>query len=91
MARLAQGDTSVTELAAPFDISLPAISKHLRVLEKAGLLIQQKDGRVRRCHLIAAPLKDAAAWIAHYHQFWEEQFNALADYLSETIPNNEDL
>ena len=87
LTRLAQGDTSVTELAAPFDISLPAISKHLRVLEKAGLLVQEKEGRIRRCHLVAEPLKEAAGWIARYHEFWEEQFGALADYLSETLPN----
>ncbi len=89
LARLAQGEASVTELAEPFNISLPAISKHLRVLEKAGLLIQEKDGRIRRCHLAAAPLKQAAVWIARYREFWEEQFEALADYLDETLPNEE--
>lgn len=84
LARLAQGDASVSELAEPFAMSLPAISKHLTVLERAGLLIRQKEGRVRRCHLIARPLRDAAVWIAFYQQFWEEQFDALADYLNET-------
>jgi DNA-binding transcriptional ArsR family regulator len=92
LARLAQSDTSVSELAEPFDISLPAISKHLRVLERAGLLVQERDGRVRRCHLVAEPLQKAAAWIAHYQEFWEGQFEALAEYLQETLPadKNED-
>lgn len=84
LARLARGDTPVTELARPFDISLPAISKHLRVLEKAGLLTQEKEGRVRRCRLVAEPLRDAAEWIVRYRQFWEGQFDALAEYLNET-------
>lgn len=84
LARLAYGEASVTDLAEPFDMSLPAISKHLGVLERAGLLIRQKDGRVRRCRLIAEPLREAARWIAFYQQFWEEQFGALAEYLNET-------
>ena len=91
LARLALGDTSVTELAEPFNISLPAISKHLRVLEKAGLLIQEKDGRVRRCRLVATPLRDAASWIARYQQFWEAQFGSLADYLKETTSKEEEI
>jgi DNA-binding transcriptional ArsR family regulator len=86
LARLAQGETSVTDLAQPFDISLPAISKHLRVLERAGLLRQEKEGRVRRCRLRAEPLRAAAAWIGFYEQFWEGQFEALADYL-KNIPD----
>ncbi|MDX1521418.1 MAG: metalloregulator ArsR/SmtB family transcription factor [Anaerolineae bacterium] len=90
LARLAQGNTSVTELAEPFNISLPAISKHLRVLERAGLLVQEKDGRVRRCQLVAEPLKAAADWIARYQQFWDDQFDALADYLNETLPDEEE-
>jgi len=90
LARLAQGDTSVTELAEPFNVSLPAISKHLRVLERAGLLIQEKDGRVRRCRLVAEPLKEAAAWIVRYQKFWEAQFDALADYLKKTLPDQKD-
>ena len=87
LTRLAKGDSSVTDLAAPFSMSLPAISKHLRVLEKAGLLRQERDGRVRRCHLQAQPLKEAADWIAHYRQFWEGQFDALADYLQDSFPD----
>lgn len=82
----------VTELAAPFvgDIpgaagamSLPAVSKHLRVLERAGLLKQEKDGRVRRCHLRAEPLQQAHEWVAFYRQFWTQRLDALADYLEK--------
>jgi DNA-binding transcriptional ArsR family regulator len=84
LARLARGEAMVTELAEPFDVSLPAISKHLRVLESAGLLEREIDGRVHRCRLAAEPMKDAAAWIAQYRAFWETQFDALAKYLEET-------
>jgi DNA-binding transcriptional ArsR family regulator len=83
LARLAQGDASVSELAAPFAISLPAISKHLRVLEQAGLVERTRDGRVHRLCLVAQPLHEAAAWIAHYQQFWEQRLAALADYLQD--------
>jgi len=81
--RLAKGERSVTELAEPFDVSLPAISKHLRVLEEAGLLVQEKEGRIRRCQLSAAPLKDAARWIERYRRFWEESFDRLDKYLRD--------
>ena len=81
LARLALGAASVGDLAAPHEMSLPAVSKHLRVLETAGLLRKEKDGRVVRCRLEAAPLRDAAAWIADYRRFWEAQFDALAGYL----------
>jgi DNA-binding transcriptional ArsR family regulator len=84
LARLALGESSVMELAAPFRVSLPAVVKHLRVLEGAGLLRTHKDGRVRRCRLRPAPLKDAAAWIEFYQQFWEQQFDALEDFLKQT-------
>jgi DNA-binding transcriptional ArsR family regulator len=83
LARLAQGDASVSELAAPFVMSLPAISKHLRVLEQAGLVERTKDGRVHRLRLVAQPLHQAASWIARYQQFWDQQLAALADYLHE--------
>jgi DNA-binding transcriptional ArsR family regulator len=83
LARLAQGDASVTELATPFAMSLPAISKHLRVLEQAGLVERTRDGRVHRLRLVARPLHEASAWIAHYQQFWEQQLAALADYLHD--------
>ena len=83
LERLAQGDASVTELAEPFDVSLPAISKQLRVLERAGLLVQEKEGRVRRCRLEARPMREAAQWLARYRRYWERQLDFLADYLSE--------
>ncbi|MBI3345196.1 MAG: helix-turn-helix transcriptional regulator [Gammaproteobacteria bacterium] len=82
LAQLIRGEASVMKLAEPFDASLPAISRLLRVLERAGLLVQEKDGRVRRCQLVAEPLKDAAEWIAGYRRFWEHQFDALAAYLN---------
>jgi DNA-binding transcriptional ArsR family regulator len=86
LARLArQGETSVSELAAPYKMSLPAVSKHLRVLEQAGLVARQKDGRVHRCRLRAEPMKDAAAWIEHYRQFWETQLDSLAHYLEDSV------
>jgi DNA-binding transcriptional ArsR family regulator len=81
LARLAQGEASVSDLAAPYDISLPAVSKHLRVLERAKLVARRKEGRVNRCRLVAEPMKDAADWIERYRQFWEEQFDALARFL----------
>jgi DNA-binding transcriptional ArsR family regulator len=84
LARLAQGDTSVSELAAPFRISLPGFSKHLQVLERAGLVSTAKDGRVRRCRLEAEAMQSAADWIEHYRAFWEEQFDALAKHLAES-------
>ena len=84
IARLAQGAATVTELATPFNISLPAISKHLRVLEQAGLLRQQKQGRIRYCHLNPQPLREAVTWLADYERFWDGQFDALATFLAET-------
>jgi len=84
LARLARGEAMVTELAAPFAMSLPAISKHLRVLESAGLLLREINGRVHRCRLAAGPMKNAAAWIAQYRAFWESQFDALEKYLDAT-------
>jgi DNA-binding transcriptional ArsR family regulator len=85
LARLAQrGETSVSDLAAPYKMSLPAVSKHLRVLQNAGLVSRQKDGRVHRCRLRAEPMKCAAAWIEHYRQFWEAQLDSLARYLQES-------
>ena len=86
LARLAQGEARVTELAEPFQVSLPAISKHLRVLERAGLLAQERDGRVRRCRLVAKPMRDAAGWIGRYQLFWERQLDSLAQYLEKTSP-----
>ena len=81
LARLAQGDAQVGELAAPFEMSLPAVSKHLGVLEDAGLIVRAREGRVRRCHLRPETLRAAADWIEFYRRFWEGQFDALAEYL----------
>jgi DNA-binding transcriptional ArsR family regulator len=84
LARLALGETSVGELAAPFEMSLPAVSKHLRVLETAGLIQRERQGRVRRCQLDGRPLKEAADWIEHYRRFWDAQLESLARYLEQT-------
>jgi DNA-binding transcriptional ArsR family regulator len=91
LARLAQGEASVSDLAAPYDISLPAVSKHLRVLERAKLVARRKDGRVNRCRLVAQPMMDAARWIERYRQFWEQQFDALARFLEESQRKEEKL
>lgn len=77
------------ELAQPFDMSLPAISKHLTVLESAGLILREKQGRVRRCHLEAGPLRNAAQWLSHYRAFWADQLDALDEFLSR-MPTDED-
>ena len=84
LARLSQSDSSISELARPFAMSLPAVLKHVDVLERAGLIEAKKDGRVRRCRLEAKPLAEASAWIARYKQFWEGRFAALEKYLAET-------
>ena len=89
LERLSFGDSSVTALAEPFDVSLPAISKQLRVLEGAGLLTQEKDGRVRRCRLQALPMKEAVEWIAQYQRFWEAKLDSLANYLENLEPETE--
>jgi DNA-binding transcriptional ArsR family regulator len=83
LARLALGETSVTELAAPFDMSLPAVSKHLKVLERAGLIARGREAQWRPCRLQAAPLKDVADFIEHYRLFWEQSLDRLEDYLHE--------
>lgn len=79
----AEGELMVTALAEPFEMSLPAVSKHLRILQRAGLLAQEKDGRIRRCQLVAEPLQEANEWIERYSQFWESQFDSLAGYLAQ--------
>jgi DNA-binding transcriptional ArsR family regulator len=84
LARLAEGETSVSELAAPYRMSLPAVSKHLRVLEGARLIVRRKNGRVHRCRLAAQPMRSASEWIAQYRRFWENQFGALSSYLEKT-------
>ena len=74
---------SVTELAEPFDMSLPAVSKHLKVLERAGLITRGRRAQWRPCQLDPAPLKDAADWLEHYRRFWDESFDRLGEYLDE--------
>src|SRR5450631_37217 len=83
LARLAAGDASVSELAAPFDMSLPGVSKHLKVLRRAGLIEQGRAAQWRPCKLHAEPLKDVADWVEQYRQFWDESFERLDDYLHE--------
>ena len=83
LARLSQGQAGVQEIAEPFNMSLPAISKHLKVLEKAKLIRRGKDAQWRPCTLEAAPLKEASDWIGDYRQFWEESFDRLDEYLKE--------
>lgn len=83
LGRLAQGEATVTELAEPFAMTMPAISKHLKVLERAGLVERSRAAQMRPCRLRAAPLKDAAAWIDRYRVLWEERFDRLEGYLRE--------
>jgi len=83
LARLASGEASVTELAEPFDMSLPAVSKHLKVLERAGLIVRGREAQWRPCRLEAAPLQDIARWVSLYRRFWEESFDRLDDYLRD--------
>jgi DNA-binding transcriptional ArsR family regulator len=82
LARLTSGEASVTELAEPFDISLPAVSKHLKVLERAGLIARNRDAQWRRCRLAAAPLRDAADWLDYYREFWDARLDRLDTYLA---------
>jgi DNA-binding transcriptional ArsR family regulator len=81
LARLALGETSVTELAEPFAMSMPAVSKHLRVLERAGLIARSREAQWRPCKLKAEPLRQAAGWLDEYRRFWEESFDRLDEYL----------
>lgn len=83
LARLARGSATVTELAEPFEMSLPAVGKHLRALENAGLLERKIAGRVHRCSLNAKPLQNAREWLAHYQQFWTETLDALHAHLEQ--------
>src|SRR5215218_5580597 len=83
LARLASGEASVTELAQPFEMSLPAVSKHLKVLERAGLVARGREAQWRPRRLEAGPLKDAADWLERYRRFWDESFDRLDDYLRE--------
>jgi DNA-binding transcriptional ArsR family regulator len=83
LARLAQGEATVTELAAPFDMSLPGISKHLKVLQRAGLIEQGRQAQWRPCRLQAEPLRNVADWVGQYRRHWEESFERLDAYLRE--------
>src|ERR687892_990738 len=83
LARLAAGEASVTELAAPFEMSLPAVSKHLKVLERAGLIARGRERQWRPARLEAGPLKEVADWTERYRRFWEESYDLLDEYLEE--------
>jgi DNA-binding transcriptional ArsR family regulator len=83
LARLASGETSVLKLAEPFDISLPAVSKHLKVLERAGLIARSREAQWRPCRLQANPLKGVADWVEYYRRHWEESFDKLDSYLKK--------
>lgn len=83
LARLALGEASVSDLAEPFAISLPAVSRHLKVLEQAGLVSRTREAQWRPCQLKAGPLKDAAGWIDHYRRFWDASFERMDVYLAE--------
>lgn len=89
LAQLAQGEATVTELAEPFEMSLPAISKHLKVLERAQLITRSRDAQWRPCQLNPEPLKDLADWLDHYRQLWEQSFDRLDDYLQELQANEQ--
>ncbi len=90
LERLAQGEASGTELAQPFLISVPAISKHLHVLEQAALIVRRKEGRVHRFRLARGSMREAAVWLEQYRQFWETQFDELATYLDVTSEEEKD-
>jgi DNA-binding transcriptional ArsR family regulator len=83
LARLVSGEASVTDLASPFKMSLPAVSKHLKVLERAGLIARSREAQWRPCRLDAGPLKEASDWLEHYRRFWEESFDRLEEYLRD--------
>ncbi len=83
LARLSLGEASVTQLAAPFAMSMPAVSKHLKVLERAGLVARSREAQWRPCKLAAGPLKEVAGWVEHYRRFWEESFDRLDQYLQK--------
>lgn len=91
LERLAHGEASGTELARPFSISVPAISKHLRVLENADLILHRKDGRTHRFRLAASSMREAATWLEQYRQFWEAQLDSLENYLLTTSKEEQDV
>jgi len=81
LSKLTEGEVPIMEIASPFDMSLPAVSKHIRVLEKAGLVTRRKQGREYYCRLNAKPLRDAAKWLVFYQQFWDAKLDSLANFL----------
>lgn len=83
LARLATGEATVTELAEPFEMSLPAVSRHLKVLERTGLIARGRDAQWRPCRLEAGPLRDVSDWVEHYRRFWEQRFDRLDVYLKQ--------
>ncbi|HJU12392.1 MAG TPA: metalloregulator ArsR/SmtB family transcription factor [Candidatus Binataceae bacterium] len=89
LERLASGEATVSELAAPFQMSGPAISKHLKVLERAGLIERSREAQWRPCRLVVAPLKNAADWLEEYRHFWEQSFDRLDEYLRELQAKNQ--
>ena len=90
LARLADGEATVNELAAPFEISLPAVSRHLKVLQAAGLITRGREAQWRPCRLEAGPLKDLAGWLAHYRRFWEGSFDKMDAYLADLTKGTPD-
>jgi DNA-binding transcriptional ArsR family regulator len=90
LARLSEGEATVNELAAPFEISLPAVSRHLKVLETAGLITRGREAQWRPCRIEAGPLKDLASWLAHYRRFWDDSFDNLEAYLADLTKGNPD-
>ena len=91
LAQLSLGETSVTEIAKPFSISMPAVSKHLKVLERAGLVVRGREAQSRPCRLQPGPLQEAAKWIEEYRRFWEASFDRLEDYLGQMKPRKAKL
>lgn len=83
LARLAEGEATVNELAEPFDMSLPAISKHIRVLERAGLIVQGQKAQYRPCRIEPAPLREISNWTEQYRHIWEARFNQMGDYINQ--------
>lgn len=90
LARLAEGEATVNELAEPFDISLPAVSRHLKVLEHAGLISRSREAQWRPCRLEAAPLEAVSGWVEHYRRFWEGGFDRMDDYLKQLTKGDPD-
>ena len=90
LARLAEGEATVNQLAEPFPISLQAISKHLKVLERAGLITRGKEAQWRPCRLDAGPLQEVAGWVAGYERFWEQRYDQLSDYLKQMRKKQEE-